>query len=565
MAFRNFLRQRRRNLLLGSAIAFGIMVLTVSFAFTEGLTDTILNRIVIYMSGHVQVNVVEQGRFMSPVIRDKARFLDAIHKNVDGIMRVEESTGTLARAVGNGKGDYVYLVGLEINQKFTESFVLNTGSYNDFIHPSYPNPVLLSEQKAKGLKVKVGDAIHLRFQNIYGQSNTATLVVAAIMKSQNVWMDWAIFMPQNDFKAIMGYRPHETGALRVLLKKPKLAPAQADHLWQALKPQPAYIAANLVGTSVAVAPFALEASTNHVLKHFPVSDAHWSPESKGCLLSSLLAARLQKHPGDLLTLSYQAKFQTEPALFTLPVAAVVDFPPTLSGDLIFMNNEDFFKVYNYQLPANTAPLKQWLPASSGEIARLVAPEWTLLERTHNYDGFDKKMKSIMKFPQAEPITDVATMYEVASQVVAMEGVLNAAALIGASVLLFIIMVGVLNSLRMTIRERVQEIGAMRAIGIQRSQVKWLFLWEAFFLAIFGWTAGILVSAVIIKLLMLIQFGVDNPLNMIMVDRRLYFIPTFWHAAQNLILLLVFMLGAAYLPARQAANLSPASAFGHAKG
>ena len=150
-------------------------------------------------------------------------------------------------------------------------------------------------------------------------------------------------------------------------------------------------------------------------------------------------------------------------------------------------------------------------------------------------------------------------------VVSMEGALNLAALIVAMVLLVIIMVGVLNSLRMTIRERTQEIGTMRAVGIQRSQIRALFLWESVFLALSGWVVGLIAGFVVMKLITLHQFGVENPLNMVMVDRRIFFLPTMSHAIQNLVLLVMFMLATAYGPASQAAKLSPATAFRQAKG
>lgn len=168
----------------------------------------------------------------------------------------------------------------------------------------------------------------------------------------------------------------------------------------------------------------------------------------------------------------------------------------------------------------------------------------------------------MKDPKAQPMMVVASMYEMASMIVSMEQALNLAALVGSSIILFIIMVGVLNALRMTIRERTMEIGTMRAIGMTRSQVRNLFMIESLFLAIAGWIVGTIAALIVMKLLWLIQFGVDNPLNMMMVDRRIFFIPTFKQSLMNLGLLMVFMLVTAYFPARRAAKLSPAVAFGN---
>lgn len=62
-----------------------------------------------------------------------------------------------------------------------------------------------------------------------------------------------------------------------------------------------------------------------------------------------------------------------------------------------------------------------------------------------------------------------------------------------ALLALVIAVGILNLYRVLIYERVREIGTMRAIGVQRRQVRALILWEALYLALSGVAAGLLVS------------------------------------------------------------------------
>jgi ABC-type antimicrobial peptide transport system permease subunit len=76
-------------------------------------------------------------------------------------------------------------------------------------------------------------------------------------------------------------------------------------------------------------------------------------------------------------------------------------------------------------------------------------------------------------------------------VVQLEGALNLITLIAVLVLFFIILIGVVNTLRMTIRERTREIGTNRAIGMQAYDVRNTFLFETFFLAFFACITGIL--------------------------------------------------------------------------
>ena len=58
------------------------------------------------------------------------------------------------------------------------------------------------------------------------------------------------------------------------------------------------------------------------------------------------------------------------------------------------------------------------------------------------------------------------------------------------VLFVIIMVGITNTFRIIMFERIKEIGTMRSMGMQRGEVRNLFLFEALFIALGGAIAGL---------------------------------------------------------------------------
>ena len=65
------------------------------------------------------------------------------------------------------------------------------------------------------------------------------------------------------------------------------------------------------------------------------------------------------------------------------------------------------------------------------------------------------------------------------------------------------------------------------------------------------------------ILSLIPFGVsDNPLGMLLVNKHLYFMPTFGGVAGNILLILVISSATAFFPARAAAKMSAADALRH---
>ena len=187
----------------------------------------------------------------------------------------------------------------------------------------------------------------------------------------------------------------------------------------------------------------------------------------------------------------------------------------------------------------------------------------LLKRTYDTDEAVKKYRELGKTKWKGTVVDVSTMYETASDILKLEGVLKLITLSAVMVLFFIILLGVVNTLRMTIRERTREIGTVRAIGMQKTDVRNTFILETFFLTLFASAAGVALGFFGMWLLLRITFNMsDNPMGMLLVSGRLYFLPTFLGIAGNVLLILAIAVVTAYFPARRAANLSPAKALGH---
>ena len=92
------------------------------------------------------------------------------------------------------------------------------------------------------------------------------------------------------------------------------------------------------------------------------------------------------------------------------------------------------------------------------------------------------------------------------------------------VLFLIIMVGIYNTFRMIMFERIREIGTMRACGMQRKSVKTLFLMEATFMGIGGTIAGWIVAAFAMGGLSLINFGTSTVFSLFLKNGHLSFAP-----------------------------------------
>lgn len=68
-----------------------------------------------------------------------------------------------------------------------------------------------------------------------------------------------------------------------------------------------------------------------------------------------------------------------------------------------------------------------------------------------------------------------------------------------SIFLVIAVIGVINTMLMSVLERTREIGTMMAVGVRRAKITVLFLFEATALALFGCASGLLLALTIIAL------------------------------------------------------------------
>ena len=127
------------------------------------------------------------------------------------------------------------------------------------------------------------------------------------------------------------------------------------------------------------------------------------------------------------------------------------------------------------------------------------------------------------------------------------------------VLFAIVMIGISNSFRMAMYERIREIGTMRAVGVQRNEIRSMFLYEALFLALAGAVVGIILALVVMAILGLITFDPQSPVFLILKRGHLSFYLPPLRALGNIAIIAVLTLVAVYAPANAAAKMPPAEA------
>ncbi len=584
ISLRNLFRQKRRNLFLGAAIAMGMAILGVANAFSHGISDVLFNRLLKYMSGQVSVVFTQNGNMTRPFFPDGQRMLGLITKTLPAGFSTEEAIGILARVIGNSRTDNMILVGLNVDatnsskvmEEMRPDFRMVEGDFESLLRTDLENPVLLSNVKAKNLNVKVNDMLRIRFQDVHGQNQAARLTVAGIFNPANIFMATPAFFKLEDIKRIAGYSPDDIGGLHITVSNPKKnAVPTADSVHARLVPPIACVhgtvADKLKTIPVTVFGYKVDSAS---LKNMTGILSAFAPNRNALsrddvLISRSLGDSLQLGIGDTIGFSYPTKFRNsnDPApastLVTFAITGFLPNPSPFTGHSILVNDKDFYSFFygNWPKPSDQA-LSQFLDTLS-PIFPYLNREWVLLDRTRSTSDLRKKYVDIARLKTKATTVDVQTMYESASMIINLEYALNIITLSAVLILFFIIQVGVVNTLRMTIRERTREIGTMRSIGMQKSDVRNIFLMETFFLTLFSCLVGSALAFLAMALLKLIRFSsTDNPLGMLLVNHRLHFVPSLVGTLFYLVLILLIAVVTAWFPARRAASLSPSDALRH---
>ncbi len=155
---------------------------------------------------------------------------------------------------------------------------------------------------------------------------------------------------------------------------------------------------------------------------------------------------------------------------------------------------------------------------------------------------------------------VATIDEVLGIVRSVLAAVNAVGAAIAAIMLFIIAVSILINLRMTINERLREIGTMRAIGVESGGVTLLFVFENVILALVFTLIGIL-AAVGVSLLFryLIVLPAAGNLGLFLDMGHFVLIPTIGGIALVIAITTLFTALFAYFPARRGGRITPVEA------
>jgi ABC-type lipoprotein release transport system permease subunit len=426
IAARSLARHTKRNLLLGGAIAAVTALLVVMGGLTEGIRSAMLQSASTLMTGHVNVGgfyKITSGT-SAPLVTEYEKALEDARRLVPELDYATVRGRGWAKAVSERSSMDLVLAGVDIAREpgFRRVVRVKEGNIDELARPG---TLLLFEEQARRLEVKVGDAITLSAPTARGVNNTIDLRVAVIARTLGIMSSFSAFIPADSLRQLYQLNAHTTGAIHLYLKDVSKAGAVAARLREKL------------------------------------ASAGW---------------RVMDH----------------------------DPKPYWEKLMGKVNSEDW--------------VGQKLDVTTWED-ELTFLSWIL------------------------------------SAIMGITGLL-------LFILLVIVVIGILNTLAIAIRERTREIGTLRAIGMQRRKVLWLFVLEALLLGLASTAAGALFGVALGAAVNAAQLSVPESMQMFLMQQHLTMTMLGRAVVGDVLFIVAVTTAASLVPAFHAARLRPVTAMHH---
>jgi putative ABC transport system permease protein len=131
--------------------------------------------------------------------------------------------------------------------------------------------------------------------------------------------------------------------------------------------------------------------------------------------------------------------------------------------------------------------------------------------------------------------------------------------VGILVVLFlVIMIGISNTYKMVLYERIREIGTMRAIGMKQKQTGKVFAVEAVLLSLFGALVGFILAVIFMSILQTVNVYSDA-LSLFLNNGHATFVLSFGNTILKLMIVVLLTLAAVSSSVKKASKMNPAEA------
>lgn len=549
---KNTLRQPRRSLLLGGAIAFSVLIIALAMGFTAGMEQSVQDNVTLYSAGHILVNGYarsESGRAQNR-ISDQG-LAEAVKSDLPQALSVSPTAQAQATVVFGSREQQLRLRGVDwaTDKLFSGSLILRQG---DWQSAKEDRAMVLGAQSAKRFGLGLGDSLLVRLSTFSGQQNVVEYKLGAVYDDTAAGGMNTAIVPLGDLQQDLNLPKGEFQTLAVFLPDAASSDALAAVLQKGMKSQGYLLASTLAATARTAAGGgqAGQAVSGQMASAQPTSPAA-SPGAAASQAGSLSTQFGTKTPSGAAASADEASGSAWTGRRRASAGGSISVTSTGNQSTALANRSPSGEV------AAAAPSGAPSVASAQQGQ---ATEGQPMAGQGGPGGFGRGgFFGGMNLPEGKTLYRVSTITQLSGQVGA---VLGSVRWIGVAIFLIMLLLtatGITNTYRMVLLERTKEIGMMRCIGFRRKQVFWVFLFEAVILAVAGSIAGVALSFPIGWLIHAIPFNASGELGQALSGGRLVYAPSVGTLLIIAAAVLVASLMAVYWPAKRASQLQPVEA------
>ncbi|MEE8441595.1 MAG: FtsX-like permease family protein, partial [Spirochaetia bacterium] len=210
IAMRNVTRQKKRSILLGGAIAFGVLIITLVQSFTGGLINTANARVIELLGGHIYVSgqeVSESGRLIS-VIGEQEPLDEALALIAGQTETIHYRSTAFGEMIFVSRVATVSVDGVDWSNEpsLVASLDLVGGDISAVQNPA---SVIIPEPLAAELGVEVGETVLMRLHSITGQQSVGEFVVGGLVRDAGILGMESAYADKSYLNSLIGMTPDQ--------------------------------------------------------------------------------------------------------------------------------------------------------------------------------------------------------------------------------------------------------------------------------------------------------------------------------------------------------------------
>lgn len=235
IAYRNMSRQKKRSLLLGGAIMFGVLIITMLNGFTAGLSGTMKENFSQALGGHIFISgseITESGKMIG-VIRDDEILNEVIDPLNDEIRYINKRSRATGSIIFGSKELILRIEGIDWEEEgeFAGTLSIIEGLYEDIQNP---RAIVLPAPVADKLGVEIGETLLARFATVTGQQNVGEFELVALIEDQASFGISAAYTSLEYLNMLLGIGPDEFLVFHIFLNNLESMDITADNIYREL-------------------------------------------------------------------------------------------------------------------------------------------------------------------------------------------------------------------------------------------------------------------------------------------------------------------------------------------